>query len=131
MKLIKEIRSKEGKLHFRRWELLKTKWFSIWIHGIYESDQDLHLHNHPWDFKSIVLKGSYIELTEKGFVWQTPMKFNSRNGENFHKIYKLLTPVVYTLFFVTPIKREWGYRVNSEFITHDKYRELKKQGKLK
>jgi hypothetical protein len=131
MKLIKEIRSKEGKLHFRRWELLKTKWFSIWIHGIYESDQDLHLHNHPWDFKSIVLKGSYIELTEKGFVWQTPLKFNSRNGENFHKIYKLLTPVVYTLFFVTPTKREWGYEVNGEFITHEKYRELKKQGKLK
>jgi hypothetical protein len=131
MKLIKEIRSKEGKLHFRRWELLKTKWFSIWIHGIYESDQDLHLHNHPWDFKSIVLKGSYIELTEKGFVWQTPLKFNSRNGENFHKIYKLLTPVVYTLFFVTPPKREWGYEVNGEFITHEKYRELKKQGKLK
>lgn len=130
MKLIKEIRSKEGKLHFRRWELLKTKWFSIWIHGIYESDQDLHLHNHPWDFKSIVLKGSYIELTEKGFVWQTPLKFNSRNGENFHKIYKLLTPVVYTLFFVTPTKREWGYEVNGEFITHEKYRELKKQVKF-
>jgi len=131
MKLIKEIRSKEGKLHFRRWELLKTKWFSIWIHGIYESDQDLHLHNHPWDFKSIVLKGSYIELTERGFVWQTPLKLNSRNGENFHKIYKLLTPVVYTLFFVTPTKREWSYEVNGEFITHEKYRELKKQGELK
>ena len=131
MKLIKEIKSKNGKLHFRRWELLKTPWFSIWIHGIYAADEDKHLHNHPWDFKSIVLKGAYIEKTEKGIVRQTPGKFNSRNGNDFHKILRLVTPVVYTLFIVTPVKREWGYLVDGQFIQHEEYRKLKHEGKLK
>jgi hypothetical protein len=131
MKLIKEIKSKSGKIHFRRWELLKTPWFSIWIHGIYAADEDLHLHNHPWNFKSIVLKGSYIEKTEKGFIWQAPGKFNSRNGNDFHKIYRLLKPSVYTLFIVSPVKREWGYKVDGEFIQHEEYRKLKHENKLK
>jgi hypothetical protein len=130
MKLIKEIKSKEGTLHFRRWEILKTPWFSIWLHGIYAADKDLHLHNHPWDFKSIVIKGSYIEETQDGFVEQYTGKFNSRNGKSFHKIKKLLSPVVYTLFFVGKEKRKWGYLVNDKFINHEEYRKLKNSGKI-
>lgn len=130
MKLIKEIKSKSGKLHFRRWEILKTKWFSIWIHGIYAADQDKHLHNHPWDFKSIVLKGSYVEKTESGFVRQYSGKINIRNGANFHKILRLTSPAVYTLFIVTPPKRTWGYKVGDKFIENEKYREMKNSGLL-
>ena len=40
MKLIKEIKSKSGEVHFRRWEILKTRWGSIWLHAIYKADQD-------------------------------------------------------------------------------------------
>ena len=130
MKLIKEIKSKNGEVHFRRWEILKTRWGSIWLHAIYKADQDKHLHNHPWDFKSLVLKGSYLEQTEKGIIKQHPGKFNSRNGESYHKILELLSPVVYTLFFVSPIKREWGYNVDGKFIDHITYRELKNTNKL-
>ena len=70
------------------------------------ADEDKHLHNHPWDFKSVVLKGAYIEKTEKGIIRQTPGKFNSRNGNDFHKILRLVTPVVYTLFIVTPTEEQ-------------------------
>lgn len=127
MKLIKEIKSKTGKLHFRRWELIKTPWFSVWIHGIYAADEDKHLHNHPWDFKSLILKGSYLEETENGLVLQSVGKFNSRNGQDFHKILKLNDPVVYTLFIASPVKREWGYKVSGQFIHHQEYRRLKNQ----
>ncbi len=130
MKLIKEIKSKSGEVHFRRWEILKTRWGSIWLHAIYKADQDKHLHNHPWDFKSIVLKGSYLEKTEKGIIKQHPGKFNSRSGESYHKILELLSPVVYTLFFVSPTKREWGYKVDGKFIDHITYRELKNTNNL-
>ena len=130
MKLIKEIKSKSGKIHFRRWEILKTQWFSIWIHGIYAADEDKHLHNHPWDFKSLVLKGSYIEETENGVILQSPGKLNSRNGCEYHKIKELKTPSVYTLFIATPLKREWGYNVDGEFIQHENYRQLKRENKI-
>jgi hypothetical protein len=130
MKLIKEIRSKEGKLHFRRWQLLKTPWFSIYIHGIYAPDQDKHLHNHPWDYKSLVLKGSYIEETTVGTNILSPGTFTSRSGESYHKIKKLLTKSVYTLFIVTPVKRVWGYQVDGKWMHNEEYRKLKNQNLL-
>lgn len=130
MKLIKEIKSKTGELHFKRWEIIKTPFGSIWLHAIYKPDADKHLHNHPWDFKSIILKGSYKELTEKGIVHQTPGKFNVINGENYHKILDVESDVVYTLVFVTPTKRQWGYNVDGEFVDHITYRERKNKGEL-
>lgn len=128
MKLIKEIRSKEGNLHFKRWQILKTRWFSIYLHGIYSEDKDKHLHNHPWDYTSIVLKGKYIEETPKGINKLYPGKIVSRNGLDYHKILKLQTKSVYTLFFVSPIKRHWGYLVNGEWVHHEIYRERKRNG---
>ena len=128
MKLIKEIRSKEGKLHFRRWELLKTRWFSIYIHGIYAADEDKHLHNHPWDYTSITLKGKFIEETQTGFNLMKPFKMVTRDGKDYHKIKELKSKSVYTLFIVSPIKRLWGYRVDGRWMPHDKYRELKNKG---
>ena len=130
MKLIKEIKSKTGELHFKRWEILKTRWGSIWLHAIYKADQDKHLHNHPWDFKSIVLKGSYIEQTSLGNKRQYPGKINVRNGEGYHKILEMISPVVYTLFFVSKPKRQWGYRVAGEFVDHETYREIKNKGEI-
>lgn len=130
MKLIKEIRSKEGKLHFRRWQLLKTRWFSIYIHGIYATDQDKHLHNHPWDYKSIVLKGSYIEETNSGTNTLQFGTITSRNGKDYHKIKTLLTKSVYTLFIVSPVKRVWGYQVDGSWMNHEEYRKLKNQNLL-
>ena len=130
MKLIKEIRSKEGKLHFRRWEILKTRWFSIYIHGIYAADQDKHLHNHPWDYKSIVLKGSYIEETNNGVNILKFGTVTSRIGKDYHKIKSLLTKSVYTLFIVSPIKRIWGYQVDGSWVNHEEYRKRKNQNLL-
>lgn len=130
MKLIKEIRSKDGVLHFRRWQLFKCKWFSIYLHGIYESDKDQHLHNHPWDYRSIVLKGSYIEETESGLNILSPGKVSKRVGSDYHKINRLLSKSVYTLFIVSPIKRIWGYLVNGKWMDHETYRNRKNNGLL-
>lgn len=129
-KLIKEIKSKTGDVHFKRWQILKTPFGSIWLHAIYKADTDKHLHNHPWDFTSVVLKGSYIEQTPLGNKRQHPGKINVRNGADYHKILEMESPVVYTLFFTTKPKREWGYRVVGEFIDHLTYREMKNKGEI-
>lgn len=78
-----------------------------------------------------MLKGKYIEETENGNITQHFGKLNSRNGNDFHKILRVATPVVYTLFIVTPIKRDWGYKVDGQFVQHEEYRKLKHEGKLK
>lgn len=64
-KWVKTIVSKDGKLHFKRFAILETERFAIYIHRIYESDKDEHLHSHPWHFWGMVLKGSYVERYKK------------------------------------------------------------------
>ncbi len=57
---------KEGVPYLIRWNLLgigiDSSWFSIKIHNIRASDEEC-LHNHPWAFLSIILKGGYTEYT--------------------------------------------------------------------
>ena len=63
--LAKEIISKDGVVHFRRYRLLSTPWFNIYIHNILRSDEDAHFHDHPWGFFSFILnctKGGYTRI---------------------------------------------------------------------
>lgn len=50
-----------------RWTILgfglDSSWFSIKVHNILISDEEC-LHNHPWAFISIILKGGYTEHTK-------------------------------------------------------------------
>ena len=60
--LVKEIKSKAGELHFRRWRFLETPWFGIYLHYIAKADEDKHPHDHPWSFVGIILWGGYEEF---------------------------------------------------------------------
>lgn len=130
MKLIKEIKSKDGVVHFRRWQLLKTPWFDIFIHGIYKADEDEHLHDHPWDYFSIVLWGSYIERVRGGNNVQSFMTTSHRKAEHTHKILSLKSEKVFTLFFAGKRRRDWGYWVRGTWIDNVTYRKLKNSGDL-
>lgn len=140
MKLLKEIVSKNGKVHFRRWNVLTTKWFSIYIHGIYEEDKEQHLHDHPWNFLSIVLQGSYTERLlskDKKSMIDTkrfPLTFAFRNARRFHKILQLHSKVCYTLIVIGSRSRDWGYWIhdssttNGYWVENSKYRKIKNDG---
>lgn len=134
--LVKEIVSKEGIVHFRRYRILQTPWFSIYLHNIRQSDLDKHFHDHPWNFKSLILRGSYKEYftcdPHHQFVLgqtYTPGNLVEHRAEDSHKIV-LLTPEVWTLVFVFGPRRDWGYQTEIGFINHRDYRRLKDEGKL-
>lgn len=135
--MIKEIKSKLGKIHFRRYSLLSTKWFSIYIHHILSSDEDRDPHDHPFSFQSLILKGSYMER-----AWYAPnfMAMHTatylpgdvikHQAKDAHKI-TLLTKEVWTLVLVSGREREWGYRLkDGSWLDHQTYRQLKNNGTL-
>ena len=130
-KLVKEIRSKEGVLHFRRWSIFSCKYFNIYLHAIHKHDEDLHLHNHPWNFLVICLYGFYVEELETGLKYVGPASIRCRNHKKFHMIKKLLSKVVYTLV-ITGKKQpvEWGYSFNGQTIDHITYRKMKRDHQL-
>jgi hypothetical protein len=130
-KLIKEIKSKDGVLHFRRWRVLSTPWFKICLHAIYKADDDKHLHNHPWNFIGVVLKGAYTErMPGSKLIPRLPGMFAKRTRNQFHKVEDLHSPVVYTLNFMWGFKDEWGYMVNGHFVDHEEYRKRKNNGQI-
>lgn len=44
-----------------RWYVIQSRVFGIYIHQFLRSDDSRALHDHPWDFISIILSGGYIE----------------------------------------------------------------------
>ena len=127
MKLIKEIRSKEGELHFKRWRLIKTPWFEVYIHGIYMEDLDEHLHNHPWKIWTMILWGGYLEKIHTGRIrLRRPGHISYAKISYFHKIDKMKKVPTYSLAIVGKrINPDWGYMVDGRFIDHLTYRENK------
>jgi hypothetical protein len=140
--LTREIVSREGKVHFRRYRLLETPWFSVYIHNICESDLDLHMHDHPWDFTTILIKGGYKEYTKDHPVgwyylpigrrtYDTPgMYMIHHRAEDMHKIQLLDNKPAWSLFLCGPRRREFGYDVDGKWVHNKTYRELKDKNLL-
>jgi hypothetical protein len=49
----------------RYWLVKPNSWFpfAVRIHHILRSDDDRHMHDHPWRWCSMILRGHYYELT--------------------------------------------------------------------
>lgn len=48
--------------YIKRWHLIpRNRWRNIYLHHIVGPDGEENPHDHPWDFKSIILKGYYRE----------------------------------------------------------------------
>lgn len=135
--LVKEIISKYGQVHFRRYRLIETPWFAVYVHQICKSDEDTDPHDHPWGFSSVILEGAYQES-----CWYAP-HFDSmqiqtyytgdvieHKAEDAHKL-RLLSTEVWTLVFTSGRERYWGYQTKNGWIGHKEYRQLKNEGRLR
>ena len=49
-----------------RWTLVRTPLGSLMVHKMCRSDYERALHDHPWNFVSVVLKGFYWEAVGPG-----------------------------------------------------------------
>ena len=135
--LVKEIVSKEGEVHFRRYRLLSTPWFNIYLHEIRRSDEDAHRHDHPWSFRSLILKGSYSEEVSYHHAYHRIVRSHTyvegqlvqHDARDAHRL-TLKTPVVWTLVLTSGRERVWGYQTKQGWIDFKTYRQLKRDGKL-
>jgi hypothetical protein len=117
-------------------ETYRKKFFdwlpSIRIHKILRADRDYFMHDHPWDARTIILRGWYCEeqlyvhtngnesiSTTKRLPGDTRLiKF----GE-YHSIYAVPPEGVLTLFISYRYRGKWGYWVNGRKIYHKTFRQ--------
>jgi len=142
-KTVSEIKSKEGDLHFKRFCYFSCKWFGIYKHIIVKPDEDKHDHDHPWDFLSIVLEGSYADMVNGWWnEHRKPLSIKFNKAEYHHKLMAVQGPKnrCVTLVITGPRRREWGYVTNKgkydykdgsvTWVDNKEYRRMKKGGEL-
>lgn len=104
-------------VYLRRWRLIQTPWFGIYLHRINLPDGDRDLHNHPWAFRALILRGGYYEEFQPE-MWKQPRlryhgfsEFNKMPMHAFHRIQSLTRTPTWTLVFVGKRKQNWGFLV--------------------
>lgn len=124
-RLVKEIRSKAGDLHFRRWAILDTAILRVYVHQILRADEDDHLHTHPWHFISTILAGSYTERTETSQSRRTPGSVAFRRATTPHKILTVHKPC-WTLVIAYGRRQDWGFKPeDGSVMPNEEYRKRK------
>lgn len=101
--------------------LRRFSWFpiSVRVHHILRADQDRHLHDHPWNARTIVLVGSYVEERDDGTRHirsagsTAPLRFGS-----FHRIAAVDPMLGAVTLFITGRKRGvWGFKIpHTEYL---------------
>jgi hypothetical protein len=105
-----------GNPYLLRWILFRqgTK-PRVYIHHFMRSDDDRALHDHPWWFVSILLRGSYLEHGPGGARVRRAPSIAFRPLDTRHRI-ELLRQPVWTLFITGPRVRGWGFWCEDRFV---------------
>lgn len=100
-----------------RW--LTFGWFRHCIHKFHRSDDVADgVHDHPWLYRSIILKGTYVEHFVFGTALRGPGRIIRADASHLHRV-ELLKDIkghdmpVYTFFTMgKKSRRTWGFLVN-------------------
>lgn len=109
-----EILAPGGAVYMRRW-YLETLLFSLRIHHILTEDPDDGcVHDHPWSFLSLILRGWYRELRVGSAAFPCVGRRNEhsiafRRAESLHRIVEVSPGGAWTLVMTGPKRRSWGY----------------------
>lgn len=123
------IRSKDlSEIYMRRWWLFNPypesiPWLpSVRIHHIMRPDLDRHLHDHPWNARTIILYGGYIEECEDGTMRaRTPGDTGRLLYGQYHRIDEILPGGAWTMFITWKYRGTWGFKVDGVKVPWREY----------
>jgi hypothetical protein len=101
-----------------RWILVRFNRFGVYLHKLCRSDYDRALHDHPWPFVSIILRGGYIEVHDQTIDGRTAYESHKagdiliRPAEWRHRFIIDENPAIpstWTLVIVGKRQRRWGF----------------------
>lgn len=80
--------------YLRRWYVIpRNPLLNVYVHQFLRSDDDRALHDHPWWFVSLMLRGKYDEITESGMKRRRAGSIAYRPAEWRHRVHLLSTLV--------------------------------------
>lgn len=84
------------------------------------------LHNHPWNWGALIVKGGYWEHTPNGKYWKGSGNIRFRKSTDLHYLELAKDEdgkeiPCWSLFFMGKQKTDWGFKVNNKIVNHEKY----------
>lgn len=103
-----------------RLRIIQTPLFGIYLHRFDGPDPRPTLHDHPWNFTSIVLRGGYVERRLDPITMEVNethrVRWTNRiKTHDAHAIMRLLRVPTWTLMLVGRRVRTWGYLESNDF----------------
>jgi hypothetical protein len=128
--------------------LALTGFSAVRLHCIMASDHDRDLHNHPFDYTTLILRGGYVENYRNVAPWGDPsdpeadelgptfcrltLPGNLYTGRRrtYHRIAVLPSPT-WTLFMMRPTNHEWGFLTDDGYVnSHEYFGRARRDGAL-
>lgn len=95
--------------YLERWFLLPRNGNgNAYVHRITRDDDDRALHDHPWDFTSIILQGAYRDITKGGRRVYGVGATLHHLATDLHRLEVVEGPV-WTLVLTGKTVRDWGF----------------------
>ena len=104
--------------------------FNVFLHRFLKGDPD-DVHDHPWGYFTIILKGGYYEWTpefdHRGIKigetrhWRGPGHFRVCSSTSYHRIELAEGVECWTLFMPGPKQRDWGFLVKNKWVQWEQY----------
>lgn len=98
--------------------LIQTPFGTVRLHRFLRSDDDRALHDHPWSFVTLVLWGSYRDVSEAGVDRLRMGSVRFRRAEWAHRVE---SDGAVTLVVSGPRRRKWGFWPRGRFMRHEEF----------
>lgn len=101
--------------YMQRWWLVpETRLGSIRVHHILREDSADVLHDHPANWRTIILRGWYLEEDAYGEeLVRMPADTRRASAETLHRINRVSSGGVWTIFIQGPKCNRWGFMTGS------------------
>lgn len=105
--------------YIQRW-ILDFGFFSIRLHHWLGSDDPRHFHDHPWWYYSLVLSGSYKDVSPNGTKLRKIGSISYFPALHQHTV-QLTSKTCWTILLTGPESRQWGFWVKGKFRKRNRY----------
>lgn len=89
---------------------------SIRIHHILREDYAQHMHDHPWNARTFILRGWYLEHRTDGYRTRKAGDTAAIRFGEYHNIKAVSPGGVWTLFVIGSYGGQWGFDVDGEKV---------------
>ena len=110
----------DGVAYMQRHYLARAPGYSLRLHHLLVDDAGRDLHDHPWNYTTMLLTGGYREHTPDDAVEYWAPCILSRRAEQLHRL-ELLDGPMWTYVVTGRVRRRWGFQTEHGWVAEADY----------